>query len=241
MIFQCLLNMEFWNENFETPMRAGLPVFFLTTFLSEPTSILWMKQWLDGMLLFERYCFVRGRLELIVGLLGEIRVLDLAYLVLDDEAAPRPMPLIHAVLEEDALLYDRMRGHVCAMLTRLIVVSDELLGELNSRHFFAGLLVAMEDRATAFKFDAMFLLGVAFQRVAVSEVCDFMNPGFVELLEVIRLPITLLDHRNLSTEMVGVARRLNELLADDCDLKALLYDTVPEAMRHEFEDLAVRA
>jgi hypothetical protein len=240
-LFKCITNLDFWDENFETPLRAGLHLFFMASFLAEPEPLLQMGEWLDSLWVFERDCFLCGATGFIEGMIGEIPVVDLACLVLGDEGAPAPLRAIQAGLEQNPLLYDRMKGHICAILTRLIVGSGEVLPELNSRHFFAGLLVDMENRGTAFKFDAMFLLAVAFQRLGVSELADFMIPEFVQLLESIELSLRLPNGLDLSAELVTVAYRLNELLDDDADLKSLLYETVPEALRCTFEDMAAPA
>jgi hypothetical protein len=237
VLFQCITNLEFWEEHFETPLRAGLHLFFMASFMADPEPLIQMAEWLENLWVFERNCFVRGAPEFIEGMIGEIPVIDLACLVLDDEGAPPPLRAIHARLAENRLLHDRMRGHICAILTRLMVGSEEVLAELNSRHFFAGLLVAIEDRASAFKFDAMFMLSVAFQKLADPELGDFMTSGFVDLLESIELPLNLSDGRDLTAELVAVAYRLNELLTDDDDLKRLLYETIPDGLRSVFEDL----
>jgi hypothetical protein len=120
-----------------------------------------------------------------------------------------------------------------------MVGCEALLAVLNARHFFAGLLVAIRDRASAFKFEAMFMLAVAFQKLADSELGDFLNPEFVDLLESLEVPLAVSDGRNLTAELVAVACRMNELLPDDGDLKPLLYETIPEGLRSRFEDMAV--
>jgi hypothetical protein len=238
LMFKCISNLEFWDEDFETPLRAGLHLFFLECFFTEPTPLIQTAEWLESLWVFERNCFFRGAPEFIDGMIGEIPIFNLACLVLDDEEAPPEVRAIHAGLAVNPLLHDRVRGHICAMLTRLIVGSEEVLAELNLRHFFARLLVGMEDRASAFKFDAMCMMAVAFQKLAVSELGDFMDPKFVALLESIELGLRLPDTRDLSGELVAAAYRLNELLPDDSDLKPLLYEAVPEKLRSTFEDLA---
>jgi hypothetical protein len=192
------------------------------------------------MMLFERYCFVRGRRELVEETMDEIPAIALACLVVYDEAAPAEVREMHARLEDCPAMRDWMRGHACAVLTRLIEANEGVLAALNERRFFGKLLLEMADSASVFKFDAMFLLAVAFQTLERSAVADFLNPGFVDLLESIGLSITLVDGRDLSNEMKRVAYRLNEMLPDDSELKMILYETVPRQLLCKFEDIAVR-
>jgi hypothetical protein len=236
-LFRCVMNMEFWGEKFETPMRAGLHLFFMSIFLSNPEPMFSKPEWLNSMMVFERYCFVLGGSEFVEMMMREIPVIVLGYLVVDDEGAPAEVRSIHVGLESRRDVYDEMRGHVCAMLTRLIVLRDDFLSELNSRHFFAGLLLGIEDRTSGFKFEGMFLLAVGFQRLGVSEVGDFLTIGFVELTEAIGLSIRLVDGRDLSSEMARVASRLNEMLGEDSELKSILYETVPGERWFDLEDV----
>jgi hypothetical protein len=235
-LFKCITNVDFLYEHFETPLRAGLHLFFIEVFFADPEPLVEMGEWVKGLWVFERSCFVHGSSEFIEGRLADIRGLDLARLVVEDEEAPVAIRWIQERLGENAVLYDRVRGDICAILTRLITGSDEFLCELNCGHFFAGLLVGMEDRGPAFKFDAMFLLAVAFQRLPVSEQGDFVNARFVELLESIEDSVRLPDGQDLSGELACVAYRLNDLLDDDSELKVLLYETVPAGLRCTLED-----
>jgi hypothetical protein len=170
-------------------------------------------------------------------LTAQLCAFHLACLVVDfgDEAAAS-IRAIPALLAENPLLRDRMRGHVCMILARIISENDEVLAGFNQCGFFARVLMEIQDGASRFKLDATFMLAVAFQRLADTELDGFLNVHFVELLETIDMSLALIDGRNLSGQMEAVACRLNRLLPDESELKALLWDIVPQRVLIRFED-----
>jgi hypothetical protein len=228
LIFDCLIHVEFWCDGFEIPIRAGLLNFFLGLLFTEPESILHTGGWLDSIMAFLRYAILAGSPDLLMPVFAEFPLSNFILALANSWGIPRGHPILTLCdyLENHPSQRQRVHAQLCAIVSRAMQVNPEFASELNAEHFFRDLIGRYEDGNYFFRIETGYMLSIAFQLLATSDLCDFMVPEFVEILEIVDAG-DFLDGRDLKSEVARAILRMNSILPQDDELREVLLQVIP--------------
>jgi hypothetical protein len=238
LIFDCVINVEFYLSKFELPLNAGLPSFFLNIIFNELNTILATPQWVPIILDFLSSCISDGDPDLVTPLFEEFPIVDLVLLLLDEPPQTRVLQEIRLVLEESGRVLDHAKGNLCAIATRALQLNSDLVAEFSARNVFRSLIEQLDGEVTyRCRIRAVGFLSVAFQILSSSELEEFIVSDVIELFDILNIVDAAEENPDFLRDVARAIFRMNSMIPDDCELKEQVQAILPrEEVTQWFEN-----
>jgi hypothetical protein len=223
-IWALLMNDEVYHANFEWPICAEFPQFFLQTLFGErAVYLVKTKGWLSEAFEFLRYVFIGADGEWLMEILQQFNIMKLACVVQrpsPEEVAPDE--LLWQVMSIASTRHtERIVACVCAIFKRCMELDAGVAIALNERHFFQTLIELGESASLSLKREIALIASVALVVLGPSDLEDLLVVPLVELFQCGEWT-DWADQRPFTRTIKAGIYRMAELLPEDSEVREAL-------------------